>query len=109
MSENHDNPFAPRHPERFEPYSDPADAGRETPPDPVLPVGPGRPTEAGGAFAMSDPRIELDNGSMWLNRLGEELVAWLKTLASAAVYAKLIVTFVFQVARGQGVRLAATV
>ena len=34
--------------------------------------------------------------------LGEELVAWLKTVASAAVYATLIMTFVFQVARVEG-------
>ena len=32
-------------------------------------------------------------------RIGEELVAWFKTLLSAAVYATLIVTFGFQVAR----------
>jgi signal peptidase I len=35
-------------------------------------------------------------------RLGEELVTWLKTIASAAVYATLIVTFGFQVARVEG-------
>ncbi|MDE2906361.1 MAG: signal peptidase I [Acidobacteriota bacterium] len=38
----------------------------------------------------------------FLVRAGEELVAWLKTLASAAVYATLIVTFGFQVARVEG-------
>ena len=36
------------------------------------------------------------------SRVGEELLAWLKTLASAAVYATLIVTFGFQVARVEG-------
>ena len=35
-------------------------------------------------------------------RVGEEIMAWLKTLASAAVYAALLVTFVFQVARVEG-------
>jgi signal peptidase I len=35
-------------------------------------------------------------------RIADELVAWLKTLASAAVYATLIVTFGFQVARVDG-------
>ena len=35
-------------------------------------------------------------------RAGEELVAWVKTFASAAVYATLIVTFGFQVARVEG-------
>jgi signal peptidase I len=37
-----------------------------------------------------------------LARLGEEIVSWCKTLASAAVYATLIVTFGFQVARVDG-------
>ena len=35
-------------------------------------------------------------------RIGEEFVAWVKTFASAAVYASLIVTFGFQVARVEG-------
>ena len=35
-------------------------------------------------------------------RAGEEIVAWIKTFASAAVYATLIVTFGFQVARVEG-------
>ena len=35
-------------------------------------------------------------------RAGEEVLAWLKTFASAAVYATLIVTFGFQVARVEG-------
>ena len=43
-----------------------------------------------------------------LNRIGEETVAWLKTLASAAVYATLIVTFGFQVARVEGQSMAPT-
>ena len=34
--------------------------------------------------------------------LGDEIVAWVKTFASAAVYATLIVTFGFQVARVEG-------
>ncbi len=38
----------------------------------------------------------------------EELVAWVKTLVSAAVYAVLIVTFVFQVARVEGQSMAPT-
>ncbi len=43
-----------------------------------------------------------------LGRIGEELFAWLKTLASAAVYATLIVTFGFQVARVEGQSMAPT-
>jgi signal peptidase I len=38
----------------------------------------------------------------------DELVAWIRTLASAAVYAALIVTFVFQVARVEGLSMAPT-
>jgi signal peptidase I len=41
-------------------------------------------------------------------RIVEELVAWLKTLVSAAVYATLIVTFGFQVARVEGQSMAPT-
>jgi signal peptidase I len=37
-----------------------------------------------------------------LRRVGGELALWLRTLASAAVYATLIVTFGFQVARVEG-------
>lgn len=43
-----------------------------------------------------------------LARVGEELVAWFKTLVSAAVYATLIVTFGFQVARVEGESMAPT-
>jgi signal peptidase I len=43
-----------------------------------------------------------------LQQVQEELVAWLKTLFSAAVYAILIVTFGFQVARVEGQSMAHT-
>jgi signal peptidase I len=43
-----------------------------------------------------------------LAQLQQELVAWLKTLVSAAVYAILIVTFGFQVARVEGQSMAPT-
>lgn len=39
---------------------------------------------------------------------GRELIAWAKTLASAAVYATVIVTFGFQVARVDGLSMAPT-
>lgn len=42
------------------------------------------------------------------NRLANELLTWLKTLASAAVYATLIVTFGFQVARVEGYSMQPT-
>jgi signal peptidase I len=41
-------------------------------------------------------------------RAGEELLAWMKTLLSAAVYATLIVTFGFQVARVEGLSMEPT-
>ena len=40
--------------------------------------------------------------------MGEELLAWFRTLVSAAVYATLIVTFGFQVARVEGQSMAPT-
>ena len=42
------------------------------------------------------------------SRLADEFVAWVKTLASAAVYATLIVTFGFQVARVDGQSMSPT-
>jgi signal peptidase I len=44
----------------------------------------------------------LDKRTAFLHRAGEEILAWVKTFASAAVYATLIVTFGFQVARVEG-------
>jgi len=54
------------------------------------------------------PPLTVDGTSLWLRRVAEELVAWLKTLTSAAVYATLIVTFGFQVARVDGMSMAPT-
>jgi signal peptidase I len=93
-------------------YPTPADYRSQTdgyalPPPALAPQEPvaGDPAAAPGAV---EPRLALDGTSLWLNRLGEELVAWLKTLASAAVYATLIVTFGFQVARVEGMSMAPT-
>jgi signal peptidase I len=76
------------------------------PATPVAPVA----VAAGGiadAGTLLPPQRE---GVKWggLGRLAEELVAWFKTLASAAVYATLIVTFGFQVARVEGQSMAPT-
>jgi len=58
---------------------------------------------------LPDPRtVPQDAGSIGVGRVVEEVVAWLKTLASAAVYATLIVTFGFQVARVEGLSMAPT-
>jgi signal peptidase I len=57
-------------------------------------------------------RVEVDDRpSAIVRRLElwrDEFVAWVKTLASAAVYATLIVTFGFQVARVEGQSMAPT-
>ena len=108
-------PFDP--PDRFESPKEPTEARAYAPPpaytpppgpdafhpaDPVL----GAPMDPTVAAASAPPAV--DAASVWLNRIGEELVAWLKTLASAAVYATLIVTFGFQVARVEGMSMAPT-
>jgi signal peptidase I len=59
------------------------------------------------------PREAIENpgeprGSFRLARVADGAVAWLKTLASAAVYATLIMTFGFQVARVEGQSMAPT-
>jgi signal peptidase I len=51
--------------------------------------------------------VEGPTTSAW-ERLGEELLTWFKTLASAAVYATLIVTFICQVARVEGHSMSPT-
>jgi signal peptidase I len=67
---------------------------------------PAFPPEQGVAV-----RIKMDDRSLMVRRVElwrDEFVAWVKTLASAAVYATLIVTFVFQVARVEGQSMAPT-
>ena len=74
-------------------------------PDPFNPVP--RPPEAS---EPSKPAEFLSSGvgSIRVHQIRDEVVAWLKTLASAAVYATLIVTFGFQVARVDGQSMAPT-
>ena len=50
----------------------------------------------------------MTSAGLRLAQVQEELVAWVKTLASAAVYAILIVTFGVQVARVEGQSMAPT-
>ena len=62
------------------------------------------------AARMVPPRTEIPQPP-FMYRVGvwrDEVVAWFKTLASAAVYATLIVTFGFQVARVEGLSMAPT-
>ena len=54
------------------------------------------------------PRVHVDAGPSAWERLGEEILTWFKTLASAAVYATLIVTFICQVARVEGHSMSPT-
>jgi signal peptidase I len=61
------------------------------------------PIAAAAAVAPTEPA----GPSAW-ERLGEEMLTWFKTLASAAVYATLIVTFVCQVARVEGHSMSPT-
>jgi len=65
-----------------------------------------------GAAEAAVPAEQLeDPAQQVLERLNvwkDELIAWFKTLASAAVYATLIVTFGFQVARVEGQSMAPT-
>jgi signal peptidase I len=84
-----------------EPESDDAWAALGIERVPVDPA-PAAPAPAPGA------RIRMDRRSAVWSSIGEELFAWAKTLTSAAVYATLIVTFGFQVARVEGQSMAPT-
>ena len=113
--------------DHYDPYAAPADAAAvrrtrspirppqpmprcrcvERAPEPLVATEP-VPALAGGITAQPDARLAIDGGALRMERVVEELIAWLKTLASAAVYATLIVTFGFQVARVEGHSMAPT-
>ena len=57
---------------------------------------------------VGEPVAMQQEPAFTVGRVVDEVVAWLKTLASAAVYATLIVTFGFQVARVEGQSMAPT-
>ena len=112
MSDQYD-PYAPPPPLPVpEPYTPPPPqhmpvADALTAPEPMVSSEP-VPALAGGIPAQPDARLAIDGGTLRMERVVEELIAWLKTLASAAVYATLIVTFGFQVARVEGHSMAPT-
>ena len=110
MSDQYD-PYAPPPPVPIpEPYVPPQPmpvADALTVPEPLVSTEP-VPALAGGIPAQPDARLAIDGGALRMERVVEELIAWLKTLASAAVYATLIVTFGFQVARVEGHSMAPT-
>ena len=90
------------------PAPDPMIAGEPTPAsEPLAMLHEPMPAMAGDA--PGEPSSSADDmGRLRTERIVEEFVAWLKTLASAAVYATLIVTFGFQVARVEGQSMAPT-
>ncbi len=114
MSDTYDpyNPPAPPAPDSFRI----AESEFRVPEAPSVPlVDPLIATDGVAAPAAGTPIIvtapdaaSSADGSSVAGRIAEEVVAWLKTLASAAVYATLIVTFGFQVARVEGQSMAPT-
>jgi len=104
----------------YDPYAVPASsiADNYAAPQPAMPAPEAfsapEPMVAADAMPLTgqtpaDVRAsQQDAGSIGIGRVVEEVVAWLKTLASAAVYATLIVTFGFQVARVEGLSMAPT-
>ena len=72
-------------------------------------VAPPPPLVEGDAAAPAPPAdLRLTSPGIRLAQVQEELWAWVKTLISAAIYAVLIVTFGFQVARVEGQSMAPT-
>jgi signal peptidase I len=120
MSDQYDPYAAPRMPlpppyEPPEPMLPPTYQPHEPMPEPELLAAPEPlvsnepvPALAGGMTAAPESRLVMDGGALRMERVVEEIIAWLKTLASAAVYATLIVTFGFQVARVEGHSMAPT-
>ena len=93
------DPFAPQEP--YAPPAPPSFAGPEGFLPAEQPAGFPPPVVIPSEGASGD-------SSTLSSRIADELIAWLKTLASAAVYATLIVTFGFQVARVEGQSMAPT-
>ena len=123
MSDNTNDPYAPPplpasperswdpppQPDPFEAYAALQPVPAADPlvaPEPLVAAEP-VPAIAGGLLMQDEPRVPAEP-AFGVNRIVEEVVAWLKTLASAAVYATLIVTFGFQVARVEGQSMAPT-
>jgi signal peptidase I len=67
-----------------------------------------KPDVGMGGTPDSLTSLESKTGMHRAKHIRQEVVAWVKTLASAAVYATLIVTFVAQVARVDGQSMAPT-
>jgi signal peptidase I len=81
--------------------------------DPSVSVGPLEEPAAAGLPVQPVPAPDsveerIGRAGIRAAEVQEEVLAWLKTLFSAAVYAVLIVTFGFQVARVEGLSMAPT-
>jgi signal peptidase I len=94
---------------RVEPFETPPDA----PPLPLEPLPaaafamPAAPFDAAAPLAPASADAHADMSVAW-KRMGREILSGVQTLVSAAVYATLIVTFGFQVARVDGLSMAPT-
>jgi signal peptidase I len=83
------------------------------PAPPVAPAAPPPPGSAAAYTVVPEPGASAvpattNTPAITMGQVRDELVAWMKTLFSAAVYATLIVTFGFQVARVEGQSMAPT-
>jgi signal peptidase I len=96
---------------------EPVSSDAPPPEIPPIPISDTAPTEPGPEIwpsqgSRAETAVVLGgaavSGAHHLAVLRAELVAWFKTLFSAAVYATLIVTFGFQVARVEGQSMAPT-
>jgi signal peptidase I len=111
MSDNNQHdPFAVPspipEPESFESFRPAPVADPFIAPEPLVAAEPVLPAMTAGMMPPEGRPAE--TATFPVSRIAEEVVAWLKTLASAAVYATLIVTFGFQVARVEGQSMAPT-
>ncbi len=77
-------------------------------PPPALSPAEGPALSPAEGSPAAPPDLRLSSPRVRLAQVKEELVAWVKTLVAAAVYAVLIVTFGFQVARVEGQSMAPT-
>jgi signal peptidase I len=109
------NPTPVPDPESLESYramSESAPAADPVAPEALVPAEPVAVPAIAAALPapplVSEPVAMPQEPAFTVGRVVDEVVAWLKTLASAAVYATLIVTFGFQVARVEGQSMAPT-
>jgi signal peptidase I len=91
-----------------EPAGRPLELAQSDPADLLLAPADGVGAEGVMPVAVAPRAIVEPAGPSAWERLGEELLTWFKTLASAAVYATLIVTFICQVARVEGHSMSPT-